>query len=104
MKGFDFAPGWLFWAGKRRDRDDVHIVDTFFTNMSGVGGGVEGIALGDGGAKLGFSGYKTDGNTGVGPEQNQIPTNGNSRIHAQVYDIPVNPGGKLRLIGSYSHA
>ena len=104
MKGFDWAPGVLFWMGKRRDRDDVHIVDTFFTNMSGVGAGVEGIAVGGNGMKLGFSGYKTDGNTGVGPEQNQIPTDGNARLHAQLYDIPVNPGGKLRLIGSYSHA
>src|SRR5215471_11178631 len=59
MKGIDFAPGVLFWAGKRRDRDDVHIVDTFFTNMSGVGAGVESIAVGDG-MKLGFAYYKTD--------------------------------------------
>jgi len=93
MKGFDFAPGVLFWMGKRRDRDDVHIVDTFFTNMSGVGAGVEGIAAGGNGMKFGFSGYKTDDNV----------SNGEARLHAQLYDIPVNPGGKLRLVGSYSH-
>jgi len=96
MKGFDFAPGVLFWMGKRRDRDDVHIVDTFFTNMSGVGAGVEGIAAGGNGMKFGFSGYKTDDNSGS-------TTNGEARVHAQLYDIPVNPGGKLRLVGSYSH-
>jgi maltoporin len=96
MKGFDFAPGVLFWMGKRRDRDDVHIVDTFFTNMSGVGAGVEGIAAGGNGMKFGFSGYKTDDNSGSA-------TNGEARLHAQLYDIPVNPGGKLRLVGSYSH-
>jgi len=90
--------------GKRRDRDDVHIVDTFFTNMSGVGAGVEALPLGSGGAKWGFSGYKTDGNVGVGPDQNQIPANGNSRLHVQFYDIGVNEGGKLRFVGSYSHA
>ena len=39
MKGVDIAPQALFWMGKRRDRDDVHIVDTFFTNMSGRGRG-----------------------------------------------------------------
>src|ERR1700749_2898695 len=61
MKGVDIAPQALFWMGKRRDRDDVHIVDTFFTNMSGVGAGVEGIAAGSSGMKFGFSGYKTDG-------------------------------------------
>ena len=58
MKGVDIAPQALFWMGKRRDRDDVHIVDTFFTNMSGVGAGVENIDVGFG--KFGFSGYKTD--------------------------------------------
>jgi len=82
----------------------VHIVDTFFTNMSGVGAGVEGIALGNGGTKFGFSGYKTDGNGGTGLEQNQVPGYGNARLHAQVYDIGINQGGKLRLVGSYSHS
>lgn len=94
MKGVDFAPGVLFWAGKRRDRDDVHIVDTFFTNMSGVGAGVESIAVGNG-MKLGFAYYKTD---------NANVSNGNNRLHVQLNDIGVNQGGKLRLIGSYSHA
>ena len=58
MKGVDIAPQALFWMGKRRDRDDVHIVDTFFTNMSGVGAGVENIDVGFG--KFGFAGYKAD--------------------------------------------
>ena len=54
MKGIDFAPQTLFWMGKRRDRDDVHIVDTFFTNVSGVGAGFNNVDLGFG--KFGFSG------------------------------------------------
>jgi maltoporin len=94
MKGIDFAPGVLFWAGKRRDRDDVHIVDTFFTNMSGVGAGVEGIDVGSG-MKMGFAYYKTD---------NGNVSDGNNRLHAQLNDIPINPGGKGRVILSYSHA
>ena len=102
MKGVDIAPQALFWMGKRRDRDDVHIVDTFFTNMSGVGAGVENIDLGF--AKLGFSGYKADTpatevdgvlNTAAG-------NNGVGRLHAQLYDIPVNPDGKLRLVATFS--
>jgi maltoporin len=79
--------------GKRRDRDDVHIVDTFFTNMSGVGAGVENIDVGLG--KFGFAGYKTDTNGGG---------NGIARLHAQLYDIAVNPDGKLRLVGTFSKA
>jgi maltoporin len=93
MKGVDIAPQALFWMGKRRDRDDVHIVDTFFTNMSGVGAGVENIDAGFG--KFGFSGYKTDANGGA---------NGIARLHAQLYDIPVNPDGKLRVVGTFSKA
>jgi len=103
MKGVDIAPQALFWMGKRRDRDDVHIVDTFFTNMSGVGAGVENIDVGFG--KFGFSGYKADTpavqvdgvlNTTAG-------NNGVGRLHAQLYDIPVNPDGKLRLVATFSH-
>ena len=96
MKGVDIAPQALFWMGKRRDRDDVHIVDTFFTNMSGVGAGVENIDAGFG--KFGLAAYKTDSNPSVND------TNGIARIHAQLYDIPVNPDGKLRLVGTFSKA
>lgn len=105
MKGVDIAPQALFWMGKRRDRDDVHIVDTFFTNMSGVGAGVENLDAGFG--KFGFAGYKTDST----PVRNSDGTlnqfagnNGIARLHAQLYDIAVNPDGKLRLVATYSKA
>jgi len=54
--------------------------------------------------KLGFAGYKADTpavevdgvlNTTAG-------NNGVGRLHAQWYDIPVNPDGKLRLVATYS--
>ncbi|MEY2458124.1 MAG: maltoporin [Acidimicrobiaceae bacterium] len=104
MKGIDFAPQTLFWMGKRRDRDDVHIVDTFFVNMSGVGAGFENVDLGFG--KFGLAGYKSD--TGAvrnddGSLSNTAHNNGGGRLHAQLYDIPVNPDGKLRVVGTYSH-
>ncbi len=103
MKGVDIAPQALFWMGKRRDRDDVHIVDTFFTNMSGVGAGVENIDAGIG--KLGFSGYKADSPAQYIDGQHIATTGGNNgvgRLHAQWYDIPVNPDGKLRLVATFS--
>jgi maltoporin len=103
MKGVDIAPQALFWMGKRRDRDDVHIVDTFFTNMSGVGGGVENIDVGFG--KFGFSGYKNDSAAQYADGSLQTTVGGNNgvgRIHAQLYDIPVNPDGKLRLVATVS--
>ena len=104
MKGIDFAPQTLFWMGKRRDRDDVHIVDTFFTNMSGVGAGFSNVALGDSGAKLGFSGYKSDTAAVRDSAGNLLPVgnNGGARLHADFYDIPVNPDGKLRVTGTFS--
>jgi maltoporin len=88
--------------GKRRDRDDVHIVDTFFTNMSGVGAGVENIDVGFG--KFGFAGYKSDSAAQYvdGQLSTDAHNNGVGRLHAQLYDIPVNPDGKLRLVATYS--
>jgi maltoporin len=102
MKGVDIAPQALFWMGKRRDRDDVHIVDTFFVNMSGVGAGVENIDVGFG--KFGFSGYKADtpAQQVDGVLNTTAGNNGVGRLHAQLYDIPVNPDGKLRLVATYS--
>jgi maltoporin len=103
MKGLDIAPQALFWMGKRRDRNDVHIVDTFFVNMSGVGAGVEAIDLGWG--KFGFSGYKED-STPVrnddGSLDNTAGNNGGARLHAQIYDIGANQDGKLRFVATYS--
>jgi len=102
MKGVDIAPQALFWMGKRRDRDDVHIVDTFFTNMSGVGAGIENIDVGFG--KFGVAGYKSDSAPVYvdGQLSSTAGNNGVGRLHAQLYDIPVNPDGKLRLVATYS--
>src|SRR5471032_47949 len=102
IKGIDIAPQALFWMGKRRDRDDVYIVDTFFTNVSGVGAGVENIDVGFG--KFGFSGYKADTPASEidGVLNTTAGNNGVARLHAQLYDMPVNPDGKLRLMATYS--
>jgi len=97
IKGLDFAPQATFWMGKKRDRNDVHIVDTFFVNMSGVGAGVSGVALGDSGAKMASAIYKTDSGDHSAPAGH-----GAARAHVDFYDIGVNPGGKLRVIGTVS--
>ena len=90
-KGFDIAPGANFWIGKRfYGRADVHIVDTFFTNMSGTGAGVNEVDVGAG--KLAFAYFHSDLDS---------DRSGN-RLNAEMYDIGVNPGGKLRLIGTYT--
>ncbi len=87
-KGYDIAPDTTFWAGKRfHGRADVHIVDKFFTNLSGVGAGFDTPM---GGAKLGISYFKTDASS----------TNSGNRLNVDAYDIAANPGGKLRFVGT----
>jgi maltoporin len=94
-KGFDVLPEATFWIGKRfYGRADVHIVDTFYVNMSGVGAGVDGIGVGPG--KLNVSWFKTDATA------NSSPINGN-RINLDYTDWAVNPDGKLRLSATFTN-
>jgi len=89
-KGFDIAPGTNFWIGKRfHGRADVHIVDTFYTNLSGVGAGAD-IPVGPG--KLGIAYFKTDQNA----------TDSGNRINLDYSGIPVNADGKLRVLGTFT--
>lgn len=91
-KGFDFSPGTNFWIGKRfYGRADVHIVDTFFTLLDGVGAGADGIDLGA--AKLGVAFFRTDGGA----------TQPGSRLNVDVSEIAVNPGGKIRVLGALTN-
>ena len=91
-QGFDVAPNATFWIGKRfYGRADVHIVDTFFTNMSGVGAGVSDITAGPG--KLAFAWFHSDLDN----------TRSGNRFNAEFYDLPVNEGGTLRLVGTLAH-
>ncbi|HEX5684619.1 MAG TPA: carbohydrate porin [Ideonella sp.] len=93
IKGVDISPTTVFWIGKERGRrGDVHIVDTFFTEMKGVGAGAKEIGLGPG--KLGVAYYKTDGDE----------VNAGHRLNAEFYDWGVNPDGKLSLIGTLTKA
>jgi len=93
IKGVDVAPTTVFWIGKERGRrGDVHIVDTFFTEMKGVGAGAKEIGAGPG--KLGVAYYKTDGDE----------VNAGHRLNAEFYDWGVNPGGKLSLVGTLTKA
>ncbi len=73
------------WIGKRYyNRHDVHITDNFYWNNSGLGTGIEDISLG--GPKLAFA-YHQNGNGG-----NTLSTR---RLSTRLYDLDVNPNGKL---------
>lgn len=96
--GYAFMPQAKFWAGRRLLRDDVHAVDTFFIYLAGArqesGAGVFDMPLGQG--KLGLHAFRSD--------QLKEPTdNGQNatRLSADFYDLPVNPGGKLRILGAF---
>ena len=112
--GFGVAPGVKFWAGKRYfRRSDVHIVDTYYLNLSGVGVGAADIAAGPG--KLALAYFGSDGNDEDYPElidddDNPItplvrrgPRHGN-RINFDYYDLPVNTNGTLRLVGTFTQS
>jgi maltoporin len=87
--GFDFAPQATFWMGKERGRrEDVHIVDTYFIEMAGVGGGFKGQPLGPG--KLGVAVYRTDDN----------PAQPGSRLNVEYDDIATNTDGTLSFFAT----
>lgn len=73
------------WVGKRYyNRHDVHITDYYYWNNSGLGAGIEDISIGT--PKLAFA-YHQNGNG-----DNSLSTR---RLSARVYEIAVNPNGKL---------
>jgi maltoporin len=80
------------WIGKRYyHRNDLHIIDFFYWDPSGPGGGIEDIDLGI--AKLAVAVFenrhlKADGNT-----DGRVAW----RPDFRVYGIPVNPNGSLEL-------
>lgn len=91
-KGYDFAPTVSFWVGKRYyARHDVHIVDTHYTDLSGVGAGADGISLG--GPTLSLAWFRTDA----------AANQSGNRINADVHGINTNPGGKLRVTGTFTN-
>lgn len=86
-KGFDVSPNSTFWIGQRfYGRADVHIVDTFYTNLTGTGAGVDTPLAG---GTLGLAFFRQDG--GVA-----------SRVNVDLSGLPVNPGGKLRVLGTFT--
>jgi maltoporin len=87
-----FAPSVKFWAGNRfYRRHDIHVVDFFFWNTSGGGGGIEDVPIGPARLALAWIGWgSTSGLTYV-PQpdpQNQAGFS-KSTFDLRVYDIPL---------------
>ncbi len=100
-KGFDIAPDTNFWIGKRfYGRSDVHIIDTFFVRMDGVGVGADSIAVA--GGKLGLAYFSSDSGAGFGDSGTGTSTNPGNRFNVDLTELPVNPGGTLRVTGTFT--
>ncbi|MFH1665351.1 MAG: carbohydrate porin, partial [Candidatus Omnitrophota bacterium] len=87
---FSWAPEMKFWAGQRfYRRHDIHIIDYYFLNMSGYGGGVEDINMGDF-SKLAVAYFAGSNDTYDFPRIGRISKN---TMDIRFYDIDV-PLGK----------
>jgi maltoporin len=76
------------WLGKRYyNRHDIHINDYYYWNNSGPGAGIEDINAGP--LKLAFAYHQTGEN---GNERTAVT---GKRYSTRLYDIPINPNGKL---------
>jgi len=68
-----FAPEATVWAGKRfYQRNDIHITDFYYWDISGAGAGIEGIKVGDG--ALNFAWTRTDRQEGFIDKKGTIDT------------------------------
>ncbi|HWB04669.1 MAG TPA: carbohydrate porin [Verrucomicrobiales bacterium] len=96
---FENTPDIRFWAGQRYyRRHDIHINDFYYLDMSGYGGGVEDLPVGDVG-KLALAWFG-------GSIDNYATDDGNlakSSFDVRLYDIEA-LGGKMTLWLDYSHA
>jgi len=100
-KGFDISPDTNFWVGKRfYGRADIHILDKFFVQMDGVGAGADNIAVG--GGKLGIAYFTSDsGDRGVDGAGGGSAKTPGQRLNVDLTELPVNPGGTLRVTGTF---
>ena len=101
-----FAPSTKFWAGNRfYRRHDIHVLDFFYWNTSGGGGGIEDIPLGPGHLALAWLGWGSTSGLGYVPEPDAENRAGFSKstYDLRAYDLPF-LGGDLELGLAFAHA
>src|SRR6516162_1660900 len=102
----DSQPSMKFWAGSRYyRRQDIHISDFFFYNMSGTGGGVEDVELPFG--KMAFAWIGAASRSGFSDVPQPDPNNkagfSKANYDLRLYDVPL-PLGKGEFGVVYAHA
>lgn len=87
-------PDATFWAGQiYYDRYDVHMTDFYYLDMSGFGGGVQGVGVGDvGNLSVAWIGGSIDELEGGGVDVDDETVNGKNTFDVRLKDIEV-PGG-----------
>lgn len=101
-----FAPSTKFWAGSRfYRRHDIHVTDFFYWNMSGGGGGIEDIPLGDGHLAFAWIGWGSTSGLSYVPEPDPENRAGFSKstYDLRAYDLPL-LAGTLELGVAFSNA
>ncbi|HEY3499713.1 MAG TPA: carbohydrate porin [Polyangiaceae bacterium] len=101
-----FAPATKFWAGNRfYRRHDIHVLDFFYWNTSGGGGGIEDVPLGP--ARLAFAWIGWGSTSGLSYVPEPDPENragfSKSTYDLRVYDLPF-LFGHLELGLAYANA
>ena len=87
-----FAPSTKFWAGNRfYRRHDIHVLDFFYWNMSGGGGGIEDIPLGPGRRAFAWIGWGSTSGLSYVPEPDPENAAGftKSTYDLRAYDLPL---------------
>lgn len=87
-----FAPSTKFWAGNRfYRRHDIHVLDFFYWNVSGGGGGIEDVPLGPGHLALAWIGWGSTSGLSYVPEPDPENSAGftKSTYDLRVYDLPL---------------
>ena len=102
-----FAPSAKFWAGNRfYRRHDIHMLDFFYWNTSGGGGGIEDVPLG-GTARLAFAWIGWGSTSGLSYVPTPDPENragfSKSTYDLRAYDLHL-LGGTAELGLAYAHA
>ncbi|WP_019614444.1 maltoporin [Psychromonas ossibalaenae] len=87
----NFAPEATVWAGKRfYQRNDIHIVDFYYWDISGAGAGIEGIKAGSG--ALNFAWTRSDRADGFTSGSTSAVTDGTGTPTGDTVNIPGNTG------------